>query len=73
MGMLDDVCQRMENAAIEFVQSLREQFGYTEEEAEHILNLYRREHVIKLQAGIGRYRLVHGMFWEREHRNARNP
>jgi len=64
--MLDAMFQRIENAQTKFVQSLQEQFGYSQEDAEHILSVYRREHVVSLQAAMGTYRLCHGVFWEKD-------
>ena len=58
--------ERMENAHNRFVGELMEQFEYTKEEAEHILDVYRREHVVKLVSAMGRYDLTHGMFWEKD-------
>jgi len=57
---------RIKNAHDNFVASLMEQFGYTEEQAEHILSVYVREYVVKLDSAIGCYKLVHGIFWERD-------
>lgn len=57
---------RIENAHDSFVGDLTEQFGFTIEQAEHILGVYVREHVVKLDSAIGRYKLVHGIFWERD-------
>ena len=58
--------ERIENARNRFVGELMEQFQYTEAQAAHILDVYRREHAVKLVAAMGRYDLVHGLFWERD-------
>ena len=66
MSAFAPMLKRINNAQDGFVSNLMDQFGYTQDQAEYIMNVYRREHVIKLDAAIGRYKLVHGMFWERD-------
>ncbi|RPJ25228.1 MAG: hypothetical protein EHM33_15250 [Chloroflexi bacterium] len=64
--MLKDMFTRIENGQNTFISDIVEQFGYTTEQAEKIFNLYRREKIIKLDTGSGRYILSHGAFWDKE-------
>ena len=57
--------QRMANAQTEFLNSLMEQ-GFDIETSRRIFELYRREKFIKLDAAIGRYKLVHGIYWDKD-------
>ena len=66
MNVMAPIFKRMSNAREGFIGELMEQFEYTEAQAAHILDVYRREHVVKLVPAMGRYDLVHGMFWERD-------
>jgi len=66
MNPMGPMAIRIENAHDNFIADLMEQFDYTEAQAEHILNVYVREHVVKLDVAIGCYRLSHGIFWERD-------
>lgn len=59
-----DIAQRIENAATEFIGSVREQFGTTEAEAEKVLRVFCKCKAVKLDVAGGRYRLTHGGFWE---------
>ena len=61
-----DIAQRIENAAAEFIESVREQFGTTTAEAEKVLRVFRKTKAVKLDPVGGRYRLTHGAFWESE-------
>ena len=61
-----DMVKRLDTARTEFIESIQEQFGYEENEAEHIFDVYLKGKVIKLQAGIGRYALIHGAYWDKD-------
>ena len=62
---MKDVAQRIINAETGFINDITDQFGFTHTEAMHIFDVYRKERIIKLQAGIGRYTLSHGAFWDK--------
>ena len=48
-----------------FVENVMEQFGFSKEEAEIILQAYQKAKVVKLDRINGRFDLKHGSFWER--------
>jgi len=58
------IAQRMIKAENEFISSLIEQFEITTEEAEKVLRVFIKAKAVKLQAGMGRYNLTHGAYWE---------
>ena len=62
--MTRDIAQRLVNADNEFIDCIIDQ-GYTEAEAVTIFGVFRQEKVIKLAAGIGRWNVTHGAFWEK--------
>lgn len=61
---LEPIFTRIENARINFVQSVMEQFGKTETEAHHVLDVFIKEKAVKLCVALGRYQLTHGGYWE---------
>ena len=58
--------QRMEQAWTDFTGDIVEQFGFTQEQAEEILRVYRMVKAVKYDAAMGKYNLIHGALWERE-------
>ncbi len=58
--------KRFENAEQNFIDNVKDQFGFTAEEAEKILKLFKVAKAIKLNIAMGRYDLTHGAFWDRE-------
>ena len=65
MSSTRDMAIRQQNAIDNFIANVREQFGFTEREAETILNMYRKAKAVRLDWAMGRYSLTHGAFWER--------
>lgn len=58
-----DMATRADNAVILWRDTLAEK-GFTSDEANAILSLYKRENLVKLDWGIGRYSVKHGAFLE---------
>ena len=57
---------REANACGSFVENVIEQFGYTAEQAETILAVYRKHRAAKIDRHIGRIMLSHGDLWSRD-------
>ena len=57
--------QRMEQAWTDFTENIVEQFGFTQEQADEILRVYRLVKAVRYDASMGKYNLTHGAFWER--------
>jgi len=57
--------QRMEQAWTDFTGNIVEQFGFTQEQADEILRVYRMVKAVRYDASMGKYNLTHGAFWER--------
>lgn len=66
MGYLDAMFKRIENANNQFVEDVKEQFGFTEEQAWEILSYYKKNKIAKLDTQGGRIILSHGAFWDKE-------
>lgn len=60
------VAQRLANAELHFRDTIRELTDCTEEEAIKAFNVMRRLKVIRLDAGIGRFKPVHGIYMGRD-------
>lgn len=58
--MFQDIAQRMVNAENGFIESVMNCGKCSKEDAEKVFNLYRKEKLVKLHAGIGRYTVTHG-------------
>lgn len=58
------MAQRIVNAENTFVESIVEQFGKTEAQARHILQVFVSAKAVKLDAVQGRYMLTSGAYWE---------
>ena len=58
-----DMATRADNAVIRWRDMLAGQ-GFTPDQADAILALYKRENLVKLDWGIGRYKVTHGAFLE---------
>lgn len=56
---------RAEIAADLFKSNLVEQFGLSDQQAEHVLCVFIRAKAIKLNWSMARYDLRHGAYWER--------
>ena len=63
MQSFQDMASRADNAVINWRDMLAE-LGFTQDEADAILALYKRENLVKLDWGIGRYKIKHGAFLE---------
>lgn len=57
--------KRMEDAWTNFTGDIVEQFGFTQEQADEILRVYRVVKAVRYDASMGKYNLTHGAFWER--------
>ena len=60
------VVQRGENAVDGFISDIAEQFGFSVSEAEHILRVFLKERIARIDYGIGKVQIKHGAYWERE-------
>lgn len=60
------VAQRLANAELHFQQTIRELTGCTDVDALKAFNVMRKLKVIKLDAGIGCYKAIHGVYMERD-------
>jgi hypothetical protein len=63
-GELDgtkQVAQRMVNGENRFVQFVMER-GFTRDEATHIMSVYRKARVLKIDAVLGQFEVKHGAF-----------
>lgn len=58
--------QRRISAAKKFTGNVMEQFGYTQKQADIILDVYIKLKAVKINYGIGTYQLVHGIYWDRD-------
>lgn len=58
------MAKREINANNEFVSNLMEQFGLSKADANGVFLLYKKEKIIRLDRGIGRWNLQHGAFWD---------
>jgi hypothetical protein len=68
-GEMRPMATRESNACREFVETVVEQFGYTTEQAETILAVYRKLRAVKIDRHIGRVTLSHGDLWTRDAMN----
>ena len=64
MNAYQAIATRMNRAEESFIKCVMEQFNKTQQEAEIILSVFKREKVVKIDARIGQFKLVHGAFWE---------
>lgn len=65
MNEYQSVAQRQINAVNHFI-GLCADLGFNKEEAEHILQVYKKAKVIKLNIAMGRYDFKHGAFFNKE-------
>ncbi len=60
------IAQRMDNAVLNFVGNVQEQFGFTEDEAKAILAKFVEVKAVNLDPVMGVYKLKDGRFWDKE-------
>lgn len=60
-----NMAQRIVSAESAFIANVMER-GFTKEEAEKVLRVYRKARVIRLDAVGGVYTVKHGAFWDIE-------
>lgn len=58
------IAQRMVNAENGFIECVCNAIACEAPEARKVLAIYRRLRIVKLDAGIGRYTVAHGIYWE---------
>ncbi|WJJ55379.1 hypothetical protein QB910_000135 [Dabrowskivirus KKP3916] len=63
---LKPVFKRALIAHDKFVEEVQEQFGFSEDEAEKILNVFIKAKAVKRNVAMGRYDLTHGAYWDKE-------
>ena len=64
-GPLHDTLIRIMNAEENLITCLMESGRISRPDAELVAALYRKIRAVKLHAGIGRYTVTHGAFWDR--------
>ena len=52
-----------------FIESVMEQFGFTENEARKIFKVYQKAKVVKIDRVSGQWNLTHGAFWDKDPMN----
>jgi hypothetical protein len=60
------IATRISNAESGFYDNVQEQFGFSREQAAKILRVFIKEKVAKLDVSVGRYKLTHGAFWDKQ-------
>jgi len=66
MNGTKQIAIRQVNAQNKFTQSVQEQFGFTQDQAIIIWNVYRKLKLVKVDSIGGQYILTDGRFWDRE-------
>ena len=66
MNGTKEIAQRIVNAENSMIDEIVEQFGFSENEAEKILKVFKKAKAVKLDVYMGRYELTHGAFWCKE-------
>ena len=49
-----------------FIRCAMAQFGFSRNEAAIIYDVFLREKVMKVEAGTGAFKLVHGIYWDKQ-------
>lgn len=65
-GALRPMLQRGENARRSFCAMVQERADLTDDEAQHVLDVYLKLKVAKIDFGIGRVNVKHGALLDRE-------
>lgn len=65
-GSLRPMLQRGENARREFCSTVQRIAGLTDDEARHVLDVYLKLKLAKIDFGIGRVNVKHGALLDRE-------
>lgn len=60
----EPIAHRINQARIEFVNNVMEQFNKTQDEANKVLDVFIKAKAVKLNVAMGRYDLTHGAYWE---------
>ncbi|MFA5150832.1 MAG: hypothetical protein WC433_08075, partial [Candidatus Omnitrophota bacterium] len=63
---LRDMAQRIINAEENFKDSVKEQFGFTDQEAQKIWDVYRKGKIVEVDAVGGQHKLKDGRFWDKQ-------
>lgn len=58
--------KRQMNAVDSFVDSVMDQFGFSQDEARKIWEVYFKNRIVKTDATMGQYKLADGRFWDKE-------
>jgi hypothetical protein len=61
-----DIAQRIETAETKFVAYVVEQTGMSTDEAEHVLRVFKKCRVIKIDAVMGQWNVKHGAYLDAE-------
>jgi len=65
MQACKNIAQRSINAENNFINSVMEQFNFSQNEAEKILSVYKKHKLIKIDYVTGQFNLKDGRFWDR--------
>lgn len=66
MKEFESVAQRMVNAQEDFVSMLSDLYPLSNDEARTAFSTYKKNRLLKYEAGIGRYTVLHGAFLDLE-------
>lgn len=64
MNAYRDIAQRIVNARANLVACLAESASISEADARKAADYYIKHRIVKLDAGIGRYNVAHGVYFE---------
>ena len=65
MQACKNIAQRSINAENNFINSVMEQFNFSQNEAERILSVYKKYKLVKIDYVTGQFNLKDGRFWDR--------
>lgn len=60
------IATRMENARTRFVEAVVEQFGFDDDEAAKIYEVFVEVKAIKVDVAVGQFKLQNGAFWAKD-------
>lgn len=60
------IAQRMDNAKVNFIETLMNLGGISKDEARKVMELYLKNKLARIDTGIGRIQVKHGAFLDRE-------
>jgi hypothetical protein len=67
MKHIQEIAIRLVNGDNQFLENAMKFSGCTKSEAEIILKVYRKIKAVKRDVGSGQWKVMHGIYWEKEH------